>query len=285
MALQGNGKRSPAYIAAAIIVAGVLVSATLILVPLSHSPTTITEVSVTTSTETMTSTSTSVTISTETTNSTSVTTDYIPINDSGDSALLADCVPTELYGFPANGALVAGPSSPAIICVRVYWFNSTAPFVLNTTSLLQIGGYAQAGAGQPFDGGMNFTVTASVDQLLLGGSTNANEGTILAFAITAKPGASGTYQLAVAQSPRGFQLGSGQPYYCGPNGDLVAGTGQPDYVPSSITRLCSDVVTSGTNSFSIPGVGPDCEHENGCEQQVPAGVLFYKIISVTNSTQ
>jgi len=52
--LQGSGKRSLAYIAAAILVVGVLVSATLILVPLSRSPTTVTSTSTTTLTSTVT---------------------------------------------------------------------------------------------------------------------------------------------------------------------------------------------------------------------------------------
>jgi hypothetical protein len=113
-AMQASGKRSLANVAAAILLAGVLVSATLILVPLSRSPTTITEVSVTATTQTTTSTQTI------TSTSTSVTTDYIPINGSGDSALLADCSPSQGRGYYA-GTLTAGASYPAIICVQIYW--------------------------------------------------------------------------------------------------------------------------------------------------------------------
>jgi hypothetical protein len=269
--LEGSGKRSLAYVAAAIIVAGVLVSATLILVPLSHSRTTVTEVSVTTA-----STTTATITSTVTMTSTGVTTDYVAVNDSGDSALLADCQSSQSYGY-SSGTLVVGASSPAIICLQVYDFNSTNPIVLNATSLLDIEGYLpEQMAGGPSILGANFTVAASADQLLLGGPTNANEGTILAFAITAKPGASGTYWLGVAQLPRGFQLGSGGPYYCGPNGQLVAVSGQPDYVPSDETQICVTII-AGTNStqFSIPGVG----------YTVPGGVLLYRIIGLMNSTQ
>jgi hypothetical protein len=67
--LQGSGKRSLAYVAAAILLAGVLVSATLILVPLSRPPRTVTATLVTTATETTTLTSTMT--STQTTMSTS----------------------------------------------------------------------------------------------------------------------------------------------------------------------------------------------------------------------
>ena len=57
MTSLANPTRNLAYVAAAILVAGVLVSATVILVPLSRHPTTVTEASVSTSTETTTSTS------------------------------------------------------------------------------------------------------------------------------------------------------------------------------------------------------------------------------------
>jgi hypothetical protein len=58
VALEGGIKRSLAYAAAAILIAGVLISATLILVPLSRPPTTVTETSVSTITTTQTSVST-----------------------------------------------------------------------------------------------------------------------------------------------------------------------------------------------------------------------------------
>jgi hypothetical protein len=242
---------SLAYVTAAILVAGVLVSASLILAPMSRSPTTVTEMSVTTTTET--TTTTSVTTTTVTTS---------PIV----TTLPAGCLTSKSYGY-SFGALVAGASSPAIICVQVYEFNSASPFVMNATSLLKIVGYTPSG-GQLTDAAANFTITASVDQLTLGGPANAGEGTVLAFAITAKAGASGTYQLAV----QGFHLES-QPEECGPNGDLVAGTGQPSYLPSGGSQGC--IVLSGGQSFSIPGVG----------YPVPAGNLCYRIISLTNSTQ
>jgi len=169
---------------------------------------------------------------------------------------------------------VAGTNSPAIICVQVYRFNSTSPFLLNATSLLQIEGCEGCGTTpgegeQLLDAGANFTIAASADQLLLGGPANANEGTILAFAITAKPGASGTYQLALQQ----FQLGTSRASACGPNGDLVAGNGKPNYVPPN--EGCSPIIISGGPQFSIPGLG----------YTVPGGVILYRIISLTNSTQ
>jgi hypothetical protein len=216
-----------------------------------------------------TTTSIETTTSAETVTSTNVTTDYIPVNDSGDSALLADCQYPRNYAY-SFGRVAAGTSSPAVLCIQVYEFN-TSPVVLNTTSLLEITGVSPANGygGRTFDGGANFTVTASVNQLLLGGPADANEGTIVALGITAMPGASGTYWLSL----RGYQLGD-EPLECGPNGDLVAGTGQPDYAPPG-TEVCTTII-GGTPQFPVPGMG----------YTVPGGVILYRvIIDLLASTQ
>jgi len=265
------------YVAAAILVAGVLLSATVILVPLSRPPTTVTETSVTTATDTTTSTSvstttatstlTSLTTTTETTTSTSITTTTETTTTTSVVTLPAGCLPSQSNGY-SSGTLVAGASSPAMICVQVYEFNSTSPIVLDTASLLEIEGFSPS-SGQPIlDPAANFTVAASVDQLTLGGPANAGEGTVLAFAITARPGASGTYQLALQRA----QLGPDGPWEDCANGDLVAGNGQPNYVPPN--EACLPIYITGGEQFSIPGLG----------YTVPGGILLYRIISLTNST-
>jgi len=269
VALQRNGKRSLAYVAAAILVAGVLVSATLILAPMSRPPTTVTATSVTTATET--TTLTSATTSTETMTSTSITTATETTTTTSVVTLPAGCLPSQSNGY-SSGTLVAGANSPAIICVQVYWFNSTSPIVLNAMSLLEIEGYSPSTGQAILDPAANFTVAASVDQLTLGGPANAGEGTVLAYSITAKAGASGTYWLALqgGQLQNGYNDGL---YECGPNGNLVAGNGQPNYVPPGVARECIYLV-AGTPSFNIPGVG----------YSVPPNIICYRIISVTNST-
>jgi hypothetical protein len=206
------------------------------------------------------STVTSVSTSTLTTNITTTTT------TTSEVILPAGCPPPQSNGG-SSGTLVAGTSSPAIICVQVYWFNSTTPMVLNATSLLEIEGNSP-------DPAANFTVAASTGQLTLGGPANASEGTVLAFSITATAGASGTYWLRVGGPTwsQGAQLEPGELQVCGYNYDLVAGNGEPNYT-AGMTSLCIDI--SGGQQFSIPGVG----------YTVPAGFLCYRIISVTNSTQ
>jgi hypothetical protein len=165
---------------------------------------------------------------------------------------------------------MAGTGSPAIICVQFYEFNSASPVVLSASGLLNIQGWKgeQGPSPQSVDARTNFTITQSVDQLVLGGPANANEGTDVAFAITAIPGASGTYNFGL----RGFQLGS-EPLMCGPNGVLVAGNGQPNYTLSGAIQMCITVTTT-SSGFNVPGVG----------YSVPSDNLFYRITYLSNST-
>jgi len=246
------------------------------------STSTLTSTSITTSSETTTSTetvtSTSVTTATETSTSmetstsTSITTATQTTTTTSEVILPAGCLPDQSYGYSYE-TLVAGTSSPATICVQVYWFNSTSPMVLNTTSLLQIEGFSPSSGNPIPDPAANFTVAASTDQLTMGGPTNAGEGTVLAFSITANAGASGTYWLAL----KALELAPSGLTECGPDaelfGNLVAGNGQPDYVPPSYLPVC--IIPGGSPTFSIPGVG----------YTVPPGALCFRIISVTNSTQ
>lgn len=90
------------------------------------------------------------------------------------------------------------------------------------------------------------------------------------FHITAKPGISGTYWFQIQHA---WYLEGAGATEAGPNGVLVAGTGQPDYVPSTSTILPLEV--GCTSPFNVPGVG----------SSICASVLYYRITDVTNSTQ
>jgi hypothetical protein len=102
-----DGRRSLAYVAAAILVAGILVSATLFFVTFSAHTTTVTS------------------------------TDFVTLNESGDKAILAGCGSGQV-NTTWFGTLIAGTSSPAIICLQLYEFNPS-PIIVNATSLLSIG--------------------------------------------------------------------------------------------------------------------------------------------------
>jgi len=246
MESSGNDTKKFGYVLATVLVAAILISAAVIIAPAKvvTTTTTINQPQVT-STETVTITTTSLT------NATS-------------SPMLADC-PIEVT-TPWFGLLVTG-ASPATICFQVYEFNSTSVLTLNTTKLLSIIGFPVPHGGSVFSGIQNFTVSPSVAQVSLGGPNNTNEGTVIAYKIAAKPGASGTYFMELA----GFLLGNSPGEICtGGAGQLVAGNGQPNY---ALPGSC--IGETSTGPFSIPGVG----------YTVPGNTLYYRIYGAGNATQ
>jgi len=245
-------------LAAAIVVAAVVISATLFVALGSSSTVTKTVPEVTTTTETTTLTSTSIQYETVT-------------YPGGNGSILAECSTSEQVNVPWFGTLVAKNNSPAVICVQLYDFNSTSLVTVNTTNLITIQG-SQPIPGNPngresVNGAGNFTIVASQSQVVLGGPTNAGEGTLVALSITAKPDASGTYSIAIG----GFELGD-EPDSCASNGELVAGNGQPNY--ALIGGCITYSTTTAQQSFTIPGVG----------YNVLSNRLYFRIVSLTNST-
>ena len=224
------------------------------------------------------------------------------------ASLPAGCSPSQVPGDYLEGVgpnvsslyktLVVGSTSPATVCLQVYWFDPNATATFAATNLL-LPPPCERAACEVLEasGGIgvtrleaNFTITASQPQLVLGGPTNDSEGAVVAYSITAKPGVSGTYQLvfqgalpvagqfwlpdygrvqALSIGIQGLQAPG-----CGPLINLVAGNGQPNYVPPpGATQGCGG--PSGGKGGSIPGVS----------YGVPAEVMCFRIVSMTNSTQ
>jgi hypothetical protein len=158
-----------------------------------------------------------------------------------------------------------------LICVQLYYYNQNSTRTLNLTDALSIQAIQyikNGGIGMPrsFDGGSNFTVTASKPLLVLGGPTFENEGEIIGFNITAKPGASGTYQLSLFSSSGlgAFLLAGQEPESCGDYGQLLAGSGSPNYAQMAI-----HCVTIATTSVSTGHPHPD-------------GYLYFKVLGVSS---
>ena len=195
----------------------------------------------------------------------------------------AECSGTQAPG-PQNyeqpfGTLVTGTIAPAIICFQLFYFNSTGSLTINLTNGLSI----RAGRSTPFNGASNFTVAASQDQLVIGGPTDNNEGAIVAYTVTAKQGASGTYQLDFLP-PGGlnrFLLGNQEPLGCPYYGLLVAGDGKPNYVlPSSCltistTYFSSSTATAGATSYHTLA---------GVPYALIDGDIYFRALGMTNST-
>jgi len=248
--------RSYTTLAAAIVVAAVIVAGT-IFVALGSGITT-------------TKTVPEITTTTETTTLTTVSTQYETGTSPGNTSLLADCLATGQVSVPWFGTVVANTNSPAVICLQLYEFNSASLVTVNTTKLISIQGSQpiQGGGRGSVSGAGNFTVVASQSQVVLGGPMNSGEGTLVAIAITAKPGASGTYSIALG----GFEVGGSEPDSCGSNGELVAGNGQPNY--ALIGDCITYSTTSAQSSFTIPGV----------DYNILSNSLYFRITDVSNST-
>jgi hypothetical protein len=274
--MAANSYGSSAPIAAAIIVAAVMISAAVFASP--YSTMTITATQTTTNTLTVTSVQTLAQVKTS---------EIVCDLGSGSPA----------FGF---GGVYTGTNSPAVICVQLYFYSAT-PLTLNLTSTLSIWGThtiynSSVGSTVIYSGASNFTVAASVPQLVIGGPSDENEGIIVAYSLTANPGVSGTYHLGFL-TPGNLStvmLTSQEPLSCGFYGLLVAGVGRPSlslatmcitYITSSSTTICSrptypaacpcesDTATSST-SHSVPGI----------PYPLNSGYVYFRIVGVTNST-
>ena len=184
------------------------------------------------------------------------------------SGLLAQCAHAETP-TPTGllfGTVTAGTRTPAIICVQFYYFNLTTPTTLAPSMMIQ--------AVQPnrsLSGDSNFTINTSEDTLIFGGPQDEDEGAVVAFAVTAKPGASGTYELSFSGD---YMLTPIEPAECAYYGTLVAGDGHPLYV---FPGGCITYNTSGTTTNSLPTI-------QGVPYPILTNTLFFRVVGVINST-
>lgn len=267
-------------LAAAIIIAAVLISASILYA--TSTPTTVTKTvpEITTTTQTTTLTVISTNFATPTTS--------VNTNTSIEAALLSICSQAR---SPGSGVwkLVAGTNLAAVICFQLYYYDSTTPLTLNASQALSIQALQYTANGsvnypRSFSGASNFTVTASQNQLVIGGPNNENEGSVLAYGITAKSGANGAYQLSFIPSVglSNWMLSSQEPLQCGYYGQLVAGTGQPNYVQPTgcityrtTTQSSTSATTSSSNYHTAPGIS----------YPLLNGDIYFQITGVANSTQ
>jgi len=221
----------------------------------------------------------------------------------GNSTVPAEC-PRVQSSISGIVEVSAGTSSPAVLCFQLYYYSAT-PLTLNLTSALSIQALqytynGSVGTPRSFNGGPNFTVSVSQSQLIIGGSTSENEGAVIAFQVTAKAGASGTYQLGFLSSP-GFggdawMLGPQEPLRCGYYGQLEAGSGQPDY--NQGTGGCITYSTTSTTTTCLCPTAPaacPCASETtastssspsllGIPYPLMNGNIYFRIVGVTSAT-
>jgi len=203
-----------------------------------------------------------------TTTYTAVTTATTTVSITGNSSsLLAQCSHAQA---PASfglglGVVDAGTDIPAVICVQYYYFSSV-PTTLATSMMIQ--------AAQPnrtFSGDSNFTVSGSANHVVFGGPQNEDEGVVVAFAVTAKPYASGTYELVFSGN---YMLSGSEPVECYYYETLAAGSGSPLYVYPEGCITYAVTGTSTGNSPSIPGI----------QYPILTNTLYFRIVGAVNST-
>jgi len=197
-----------------------------------------------------------------------VSTTTMTVGITGNSTgLLAWCSSAETpssYGL-LLGAVTVGTNTPAVICVQFYYFSS-APTTLTTSMMIQA-----AQANRTFSGDANFTKSASANQLVFGGPQDEDEGAVVAFAVSAKPGASGTYELEFSGD---YMLSPGEPAKCYYYDTLVAGNGNPLYVyPGG----CITYELTGTTTGNLPSIP-------GIQYPILTNTLYFRIVGVINST-
>lgn len=180
------------------------------------------------------------------------------------------------------GAVHVG-TSPATICVQLYYYNDSSMLTLNLSRLLSID--METGGGGENSGASNFTIASSQNILVIGGPNSVNEGTVIAYTFTAIAGASGTYGLGIRfdQSNGGvsYMMTPQQPNECGDYGEIVASNGQPYYFPEggcisyTVSYQSGSTIANSSKYHSIQGI----------QYPLLSGDLYFRVLGITNSTQ
>jgi hypothetical protein len=212
-------------------------------------------------------------------------------------------LPAECRGAPSFtsglGEVVASTSSPAVLCFQLYYYSAT-PLTLNLTSALSIQALqyvynGSVGAPRSFSGAPNFTVSASKSQLVIGGPTNENEGAVIVYNLTARAGASGTYQLGFlpSSSLTTWMVGAQEPEQCGYYAGLVAGDGLPNYEQITHCITYSYATTSSTTTCLCPTAPAACPCASESTSSSPSisgvpypligGDIYFRIVGETSS--
>ena len=183
------------------------------------------------------------------------------------------------------GQVTASTTYPAFICVQLYYYNSPfAAMTLNLTAALSIQGVQENNPNDVLNGASNFTISASPSQINIGGPKNESEGTIVVYTITENPGASGTYWLGFLQSSglSGYLVTPQEPTSCGSYGELIAGSGQPDYAQG--LSGCITIPTTTQTSSSITASVPGYHTIPGIPYLLPDDNIYFTIVGIGSST-
>ena len=190
------------------------------------------------------------------------------------------------------GSVVAGTISPAILCFQLYYFSVT-PETFNLTAGESSAGLSIWSVTGPYNSAVptvraadsNFHVFSSRGDVMMGGPANMGEGMVVAYSILANSGVTGTLWLGFGFTLRNLpmlmlsQTAEGCPWY----GLVVAGNVSAFSVPNG---GCGDLSTwSGYCSSTANSSSSQCSTIPGVPYPLIHGRLFFRVVSVTNSTQ
>ena len=113
----------------------------------------------------------------------------------------------------------------AFLCVRYFYYNSTAAETVNTSGILQVSGLRQINSttSESFNPSSNFTVDAFPAEITIGGPSSENEGIVVLYVINAHTNSSGTYSLSFLAT---VYPGIAD---CGSLSKIIVGNGEPHY--------------------------------------------------------
>lgn len=192
---------------------------------------------------------TSESVSTFTHNTTTPATVAQSLSSASESETLTAC--SHARSAESYPTLVVNATSSTVLCLQVYYYDPAATYTLNVSRGLGIEGFQYSSDGafkSAFNGASNFSVISSPETLVIGGPNYEDEGATIAYGLTAKPGASGTYELVLSSLGTTY-LGNA---VCGDYGHIVEGAGTPSYLDQGFSGCTATRVSfaSGTPTNS-----------------------------------
>ena len=186
------------------------------------------------------------------------------------SAVPSSCTLSFPNGAGLESEVHLTATSPAEICVRFYYYNSTSTKSFSTLKHIEISGAEnEAGTNGSFTYNATslFTIVASTNQIQLGGPSNVEEGSIVVYQISTS-----------SNTPNEqFWIGLNSTIYssqadCG--SQLVLDVGNAPYSGGGGMCLSLPGILASTNSVEY-------QHQTNGHIQ---GFLYDEIVGITNST-
>jgi hypothetical protein len=180
----------------------------------------------------------------------------------------AGCSTDYASGAPSGTPIYLNQGSTVQLCVKYFYYNSTAGDVFSPLGTLFIIGFksiANSNASKIYDADSLFSISASTgtSQVNIGGSQNSSEGTLVTYTISAKPSTlNGAYFLgfSAAMYP---QLEN-----CGATLQLLLGNVQYAQAGGNCVPLADP---SGSSQYQLNSSG------------FINGILFEEVVGTSNS--